>query len=56
MAQKLKLDNYDDFDTESLSSLESDEDFVHSSLSSSEDYSKQWGWLSVWQWCKIDHL
>ena len=37
-------------------SLESDEDFVHSSLSSSEDYSKQWGWLSVWQWCKIDHL
>ncbi|GFV70641.1 hypothetical protein TNCV_3842221 [Trichonephila clavipes] len=39
MAQKRKLDNYDDdfdFDTESLSSFESDEDFVHS-ISSSED-------------------
>ncbi|GFW06793.1 hypothetical protein TNCV_3288931 [Trichonephila clavipes] len=39
MAQKRKLDYDDDdfgFDTESLSSFESDEDFVHS-ISSSED-------------------
>ncbi|GFX31361.1 piggyBac transposable element-derived protein 4 [Trichonephila clavipes] len=57
MAQKGKLDYYDDdfdFDTESLSSFESDEDFVHS-ISSSEDHtSDEEKFLSVQQWCKIN--
>ncbi|GFV98738.1 piggyBac transposable element-derived protein 4 [Trichonephila clavipes] len=57
MAQKRKLDYDDDdfgFDTESLSSFESDEDFVHS-ISSSEDYtSDEENFSSVRQWCRID--
>ncbi|GFV65732.1 piggyBac transposable element-derived protein 4 [Trichonephila clavipes] len=53
MAQKRKLDYYDDFDTESLSSFESDEDFVHS-ISSSEDHTSNENFSSVRQWCKID--
>ncbi|GFV10776.1 piggyBac transposable element-derived protein 4 [Trichonephila clavipes] len=57
MAQKGKLDYYDDdfdFDTESLSSFESDEDFVHS-ISSSEDHtSDEEKFSSVRQWCKIN--
>ncbi|KFM74814.1 Copia protein, partial [Stegodyphus mimosarum] len=50
MAQKRKLDSYDDdydCDTESLSSFESDEDF-NSISSDEEDFS------SVRQWCIID--
>ncbi|GFY75870.1 piggyBac transposable element-derived protein 4 [Trichonephila inaurata madagascariensis] len=57
MAQKRKLDYYDDdfdFDTESLSSFESDEDFVHSISSSEDDSSDEEDFLSVRQWCKID--
>ncbi|GFT73445.1 piggyBac transposable element-derived protein 4 [Trichonephila clavipes] len=56
MAQKRKLDYDDDdfgFDTESLSSFESDEDFVHS-ISSSEDDTSDENFSSVRQWCKID--
>lgn len=54
MVQMQKLDNYDDdYDTESLSSFESDEDFVHS-ISSSEDDSSDEDFSSVRQWCKID--
>ncbi|GFT89379.1 hypothetical protein TNCV_4386671 [Trichonephila clavipes] len=55
MAHKRKLDYDDfDFDTEILSSFESDEDFVHS-ISSSEDYtSDEENFSSVRQWCKID--
>ncbi|GFY53141.1 piggyBac transposable element-derived protein 4 [Trichonephila inaurata madagascariensis] len=57
MAQKRKLDYYDDdfdFDTESLSSFESDEDFVHSISSSEDDSSDEEDFSSVRQWCKID--
>ncbi|GFW63011.1 piggyBac transposable element-derived protein 4 [Trichonephila clavipes] len=57
MAQKRKLDYYDDdfdFDTESLSSFESDEDFVHSISSSEDDTSDEENFSSVRQWCKID--
>ncbi|GFY74462.1 piggyBac transposable element-derived protein 4 [Trichonephila inaurata madagascariensis] len=57
MAQKRKLDYFDDdfdFDTESLSSFESDEDFVHSILSSEDDSSDEEDFSSVRQWCKID--
>ncbi|GFU26391.1 hypothetical protein TNCV_2507091 [Trichonephila clavipes] len=59
MAQKRKLDDYDDdfdFDTESLSlsSFESDEDFVHSISSSENDTSDEENFSSVRQWCKID--
>ncbi|GFT45048.1 piggyBac transposable element-derived protein 4 [Trichonephila clavipes] len=57
MAQKRKLDDYDDdfdFDTESLSSFESDEDFVHSISSSEDDTSDEENFSSVRQWCKID--
>ncbi|GFT39160.1 piggyBac transposable element-derived protein 4 [Trichonephila clavipes] len=57
MAQKRKLDYYDydfGFNTGSLSSFESDEDFVRS-ISSSEDYtSDEENFSSVQQWCKID--
>ncbi|GFS63347.1 piggyBac transposable element-derived protein 4 [Trichonephila clavipes] len=58
MAQKRKLYYYDDddfdFDTESLSSFESDEDSPHS-ISSSKDYtSDEEDFSSVRQWCKID--
>ncbi|GFW17247.1 uncharacterized protein TNCV_1957181 [Trichonephila clavipes] len=57
MAQKRKLDYYDDdfdFDTESLSSFESDEDFVHSISSSEDGTSDEENFSSVRQWCKID--
>ncbi|GFX22288.1 piggyBac transposable element-derived protein 4 [Trichonephila clavipes] len=57
MAQKRTLDYYDDdfdFDTESLSSFESDEDFVHSISSSEDDTSDEENFSSVRQWCKID--
>ncbi|GFY56082.1 piggyBac transposable element-derived protein 4 [Trichonephila inaurata madagascariensis] len=57
MAQKRKLDYYDDdfdYDTESLSSFESDEDFVHSISSSEDDSSDEEDFSSVRQWCKID--
>ncbi|GFY39116.1 piggyBac transposable element-derived protein 4 [Trichonephila inaurata madagascariensis] len=57
MAQKRKLDYYDDdfdFDTESLSSFESDDDFVHSISSSEDDSSDEEDFSSVRQWCKID--
>ncbi|GFY39413.1 piggyBac transposable element-derived protein 4, partial [Trichonephila inaurata madagascariensis] len=57
MAQKRKLDYYNDdfdFDTESLSSFESDEDFVHSISSSEDDSSDEEDFSSVRQWCKID--
>ncbi|GFV89633.1 hypothetical protein TNCV_1576061 [Trichonephila clavipes] len=57
MAQKRKLDYYDDdfdFDTESLSSFESDEDFLHSISSSEDDTSDEENFPSVRQWCKID--
>ncbi|GFV58458.1 piggyBac transposable element-derived protein 4 [Trichonephila clavipes] len=57
MAQKRKLDYDDDdfgFDTESLSSFESDEDFVHSISSSEDDTSDEENFSSVRQWCKID--
>ncbi|GFY17777.1 piggyBac transposable element-derived protein 4 [Trichonephila clavipes] len=57
MAQKRKLDYYDDdtdFDTESLSSFESDEDFVHSISSSEDDTSDEENFSSVRQRCKID--
>ncbi|GFS54930.1 piggyBac transposable element-derived protein 4 [Trichonephila clavipes] len=57
MAQKRKLDYYDDdfdFDTESLSSFESDEAFVHSISSSEDDTSDEENFSSVQQWCKID--
>ncbi|GFV85650.1 piggyBac transposable element-derived protein 4 [Trichonephila clavipes] len=57
MAQKRKLDYYGDdfdFDTESLSSVESDEDFVHSISSSEDDTSDEENFSSVRQWCKID--
>ncbi|GFW80864.1 piggyBac transposable element-derived protein 4 [Trichonephila clavipes] len=57
MAQKRKLDYYDDdfdFDKESLSSFESDEDFAHSILSSEDDTSNEENFSSVRQWCKID--
>ncbi|GFV21212.1 piggyBac transposable element-derived protein 4 [Trichonephila clavipes] len=57
MAQKRKLDYYDDdfdFDTESLSRFESDEDFVHSISSSEDDTSDEENFSSVRQWCKID--
>ncbi|GFY69690.1 piggyBac transposable element-derived protein 4 [Trichonephila inaurata madagascariensis] len=57
MAQKRKLNYYDDdfdFDTESLSSFESDEDFVHSVLSSEDNSSDEEDFLSVQQWRKID--
>ncbi|GFY76541.1 hypothetical protein TNIN_251761 [Trichonephila inaurata madagascariensis] len=50
MAQKRKLDYYDDcfeFDTESLSSFESDEDLVHSISSSEDDSSDEEDFLSV---------
>ncbi|GFY53251.1 piggyBac transposable element-derived protein 4 [Trichonephila inaurata madagascariensis] len=52
MAQKRKLDYYDDdfdFDTESLSSFESDEDFVHSISSSEDNSSDEEDFLSVRQ-------
>ncbi|GFW21061.1 piggyBac transposable element-derived protein 4 [Trichonephila clavipes] len=52
-----KLYYYDDdfdFDTESLSSFESDEDFVHSISSSEDDTSDEENFSSVRQWCKID--
>ncbi|GFY23032.1 piggyBac transposable element-derived protein 4 [Trichonephila clavipes] len=57
MTQKRKLDYYDDdfdFDTESLSCFESDEDFVHSISSSEDDTSDEENFSSVRQWCKID--
>ncbi|GFX76602.1 piggyBac transposable element-derived protein 4 [Trichonephila clavipes] len=57
MAQKRKLNYYDDyfdFDTESLSSFESDEDFVHNISSSEDDTSDEENFSSVRQWCKID--
>ncbi|GFW46546.1 piggyBac transposable element-derived protein 4 [Trichonephila clavipes] len=57
MAQKRKLDYYDDdfdFDTESLSSFESDEDFVHSISSSEDDTSDEENFSTARQWCKID--
>ncbi|GFT29425.1 piggyBac transposable element-derived protein 4 [Trichonephila clavipes] len=57
MAQKRKLDYYYDdfdFDTESLLSFESDEDFVHSISSSEDDTSDEKDFSSVRQWCKID--
>ncbi|KFM59699.1 PiggyBac transposable element-derived protein 4, partial [Stegodyphus mimosarum] len=57
MAQKRKLDSYDDdydCDTESLSSFESDEDFVHSISSSEDDSSDEEDFSSVRQWCIID--
>ncbi|GFW59939.1 hypothetical protein TNCV_4863971 [Trichonephila clavipes] len=56
MAQKQKLDYYDDFNfaTESLSSFESDEDFIHNLSSSEDDFSDEEDFLSVQQWCKID--
>ncbi|GFV55065.1 piggyBac transposable element-derived protein 4 [Trichonephila clavipes] len=57
MAQKRKLDYYDDdfdFDTESLSSFESDEDFVHSISSSEDNTSDEEDFSSVRQWRKID--
>ncbi|GFR06477.1 piggyBac transposable element-derived protein 4 [Trichonephila clavata] len=57
MAQKRKLHNYDDVyncDTESLSSFESDEDFVHSISSSEDDSSDEEDFSCVRQWCKIN--
>ncbi|GFS32577.1 hypothetical protein TNIN_356861 [Trichonephila inaurata madagascariensis] len=57
MAQKRKVDYYDDnfdSDTESLSSFESDEDFVPSISSSEDDLSDEEDFSSVRQWCKID--
>ena len=57
MAQKLKLNSYDDdnnCDTENLSSFESDEDFVHSISSSEDDSSDEEDFSSVRQWCIID--
>ncbi|GFY57995.1 piggyBac transposable element-derived protein 4 [Trichonephila inaurata madagascariensis] len=57
MAQKRKLDYYDndfDFDAESLSSFESDENFVHIISSSEDDSSDEEDFSSVRQWCKID--
>lgn len=57
MAQKRKLHNYDDdydCDTESLSSFESDEDFVHSISSSEDDSSDEEDFSCVRQWCKIN--
>ncbi|GFW67829.1 piggyBac transposable element-derived protein 4 [Trichonephila clavipes] len=57
MIQKRKLDYYDDdfdFDTKSLSSFESDEDFVHSISSSEDDTSDEENFSSVRKWCKID--
>ncbi|GFW43966.1 piggyBac transposable element-derived protein 4 [Trichonephila clavipes] len=57
MAQKRKLDYYDDdfdFDTENLSSFESDEDFALSISSSEDDTSVDEVFSSVRQWCKID--
>ncbi|GFQ90179.1 piggyBac transposable element-derived protein 4 [Trichonephila clavata] len=56
MAQKRKLHNYDvyDCDTESLSSFESDEDFVHSISSSEDDSSDEEDFSYVRQWCKIN--
>ena len=56
MAEKRKLDNYDgDCDAESLSSFESDEDFVRNLSSSEDDSSDDDGFSSVRQWCKIDY-
>ncbi|GFS41024.1 hypothetical protein TNIN_67471 [Trichonephila inaurata madagascariensis] len=57
MAQKRKLDYYDDdfdFDTESLSSFESDEDFVHSISSSEDNSNDEEDFSRVRLWCKID--
>ena len=58
MAQKRELDNYDDdydCDTESLSSFEPDEDFVHSISISEDDSSDEDDFSSVRQWCKSDN-